>query len=73
MITLSNLKVQIEIPALDRIANALEGMHRQMNGQWLTLQQIEEQLLDISQELEELNESRQKPKDKRRPQQEFYY
>ena len=55
MIRLSNLKLEIDIPALTRIADALEGIDQQLNAIGITQDAVETQQLDISTELEELN------------------
>ena len=60
MIRLSNLKLEIDIPALTRIADALEGINRQLNAIGITQDAVETQQLDISTELEELNRNRSK-------------
>ena len=61
MIRLSNLKLEIDIPALTRIADALEGIDQQLNAIGITQDAVETQQLDISTELEELNRNRSKP------------
>ncbi len=58
MITLSNFTLKIDIPALTRIADSLEGIHKQLNAMRLNQQEIESRLLEIGQELEDLNEGR---------------
>ncbi len=56
MIRLSNLKLEIDIPALTRIADAVEGIHPQLNAIRLTQDVIEERLLDICHQIEDLSE-----------------
>jgi hypothetical protein len=73
MITLSDFTIKIDLPALTRIADSLEGIHKQINAMRVTQQEIETRLLEISHELEDLNESRSETNPTPKPKQEFYY
>lgn len=73
MITLSNIKLEIDIPALTRIADSLEGIHKQLNAMRINQQEIESRLMEITHELEDLNEGRTKTTTSPKPKQEFYY
>ncbi|MGB3533529.1 MAG: hypothetical protein WBA13_08420 [Microcoleaceae cyanobacterium] len=68
-----NFKLQIEIPAISRIADALEGINYQMKAQNIVLENIEQRLIEMSQEIEDLNKEKDDSTLNNKPDIPYYY